>query len=90
MTAEQIQLLRCPEDRTQLSEAPQELVEEINQAIRDGRLTTARGKPVERLIEGGLVRAAGDILYPIVEQIPVLLQDEAISLARFRHVALPK
>jgi uncharacterized protein YbaR (Trm112 family) len=90
MTADQLQLLRCPQDRTQLTEAPKRLVDEINQSIRDGEMTTVAGKPVDRLIDGGLVRAAGDILYPIVEQIPVLLQDEAISLDRLRHVATPK
>jgi uncharacterized protein YbaR (Trm112 family) len=90
MTAEQLQLLRCPEDRTHLAEAPRRLVDEINQAIRDGQITTVTGKPVDRLIDGGLVRAAGDILYPIVEQIPVLLHDEAISLDRFRGVVTAK
>jgi uncharacterized protein YbaR (Trm112 family) len=80
MQAEQFHLLRCPVDRTALTEASADLVEEINRLIRDGQLTNVAGKRVDRTIDGGLIRAAGDLLYPIVDQIPVLLRDEAISL----------
>jgi uncharacterized protein YbaR (Trm112 family) len=85
MQSEQLQLLRCPDDRTPLAPAPTELVADINRAICDGQLTTVSGKRVDHPIDGGLVRAAGDILYPIVEQIPVLLRDEAIRLKSFRR-----
>jgi uncharacterized protein YbaR (Trm112 family) len=90
MTPKQLELLRCPKDRTHLTEASKQLVEEINLAIRDGQVANMGGKPVDQFIEGGLVRAAGDILYPVIEQIPVLLHDEAISLDRFRRIAIPK
>jgi uncharacterized protein YbaR (Trm112 family) len=90
MQFDQFQLLRCPEDRTPLAPAPLEVVDDINRAIREGRLTTVSGKRVEQVIDGGLVRAAGDILYPIVEKIPVLLRDEAITLQHFRREAAAK
>jgi uncharacterized protein YbaR (Trm112 family) len=68
-------------DRTPLAEANSDLVAAINELIADGRITNLGGERLERLIEGGLVRAAGDVLYQIIDGIPVLLKDEAISLA---------
>ena len=70
----------CPEDRSALTTANDALVAQLNAAIRAGRLRNMAGRVVERTIDGGLIRAAGDLLYPIVDQIPVLLKDEAIRL----------
>lgn len=75
-------MLRCPDDQSELSLAEPEVVQRINAAIRGGRLRNCGGQPLEETIDGGLVRAAGDRLYPIVDHIPVLLQDEAIPLAQ--------
>lgn len=73
-------ILRCPEDHTALAPASQVLVDQLNAAIRAGWLLNRSGQQVRGLIDGGLVRAADDVLYPIVDQIPVLLRDEAIPL----------
>jgi uncharacterized protein YbaR (Trm112 family) len=73
-------ILRCPVDHSPLSEADAALVARLNAAIRAKRLRNQIGHVVEYSIEGGLIRARGDLLYPIVDQIPVLLHDEAIPL----------
>jgi uncharacterized protein YbaR (Trm112 family) len=80
MRTDLLSILRCPEDGTPLSVASDPLVEEINAAIRMERLMDRGGKPVVQAIDCGLVRAAGDVLYPIIDQIPVLLVDESIAL----------
>jgi uncharacterized protein YbaR (Trm112 family) len=84
MRAEIVPILRCPEDRTPLALAASALVDEVNAAIRAGQLLDRGGKRVEKTIDDGLVRAGGDVLYPIVDQIPVLLVDESISLRQLR------
>jgi uncharacterized protein YbaR (Trm112 family) len=73
-------ILRCPENQATLLPADVALVAELNARIRAGRLRNKAGRDVHERIDGGLVRADGDLLYPIVEQIPVLLRDEAIPL----------
>jgi len=78
-------ILRCPEDRSELKSAADEVVNQVNTAIVDGWLVNRVGKPVERIIEAGLVRADGAWLYPIIDQIPVLLLDDAIALDQVRH-----
>ena len=80
MRIEVLEILRCPEDHTALSLASSGLVGTLNSAIRAERLVNRSGKRVDRVIDGGLVRSAGDVLYPIIDEIPVLLRDEAIEL----------
>jgi uncharacterized protein len=80
-------ILRCPEDHSQLLPADEATVADINSAIRAGRIRNRAGQRLETPIDGGLVRAAGDLLYPIADQIPVMLSDEAIPLEDTGHWA---
>ena len=75
-------ILRCPQDHSELTQADPRFIERANQAIRAGRVTTVAGQPVQNPLDGGLLRAAGDLLYPIIEGIPVLLHDEAIEVRK--------
>jgi uncharacterized protein YbaR (Trm112 family) len=76
--------LRCPEDRSELTLAADDLVREINAAIRASRVTNAAGRFLHEPLDAGLIRARGDVLYPIIHGIPLLLRDEAISLNHFK------
>ena len=84
MADEILSLLRCPENRSTLEPADAELVRQVNDAIAAGRLHSRAGRRVEKQIDGGFVRAAGDVMYPIVDQIPVMLIDESIPLDQLK------
>jgi uncharacterized protein YbaR (Trm112 family) len=73
-------ILRCPSDQSPLRHADAHVLAQLNAAIRAGQIRNQAGLLVDRQIGGGLVRAGGDLLYPIVDQIPVMLCDEAIPL----------
>ncbi|HKI98130.1 MAG TPA: Trm112 family protein [bacterium] len=75
-----LEILACPEDKSPVRLAEAELVARINAAIAAGRLQNRGGVPVTEPIDGGLVRADGKWLYPIRDDIPVMLIDEAIAL----------
>lgn len=75
-----LEILRCPQSRTRLRPAETKLVEQLNRAIAAGTLVNLAGERLERPLDGGLIREQGDLLYPIIDQIPVLLPDEAIDL----------
>ena len=53
----------------------------MNQRIQAGSLKNRSGQIVTVGLREGLVRQDGRYLYPIREDIPVLLVDEAIPLA---------
>jgi len=75
-------LLCCPETHQPLTEADRKLVEMINQKIAAGQLKNRAGQPVTQPLDEGLVRFDQQVLYPVRQNIPVLLAEEAISLAQ--------
>jgi uncharacterized protein len=82
--AKLVDILRCPQDRTRLRAAAPDIVARINRAVETGAAKNLAGERVEKQLDGGLIREAGDILYPVVDQIPVMLPDEAIDLTPYR------
>ncbi len=78
---ELLKILVCPEDKTPVALADEALVEKINAAIAAGTLQNRAGEAVSEKIDGGLVREDKAYLYPIRDDIPVMLIDEAIPLA---------
>jgi uncharacterized protein YbaR (Trm112 family) len=80
LTEELLTILRCPENRARLSPACDETIRRANSAIRAGRLTNRAGQVLETPLDGGLVREDGTLMYPIIDDIPVLLRDDAILL----------
>lgn len=77
---ELLKILVCPETKQSLRAAEPPLVEKINASIEKGLLANRGGLKVGEKIGGGLVRADGRYLYPVRDEIPVMLIDEAISL----------
>jgi uncharacterized protein YbaR (Trm112 family) len=82
VTHDTLAMLRCPQDHTAVRLAEPELLSRLNVAVERGRLRNQAGKSVPRPLNGGLVREAGDLVYPIVDDIPVMLYEEAIPLAQ--------
>jgi len=77
---ELLEVLACPETKQPVRLADQELIDQLNQRIEKGEVKNRAGKPVNHAIDGGLLREDGKILYPIVDDIPVMLIDEGIEI----------
>ncbi|MCA9543621.1 MAG: hypothetical protein KC613_04495 [Myxococcales bacterium] len=75
-----LDLLVCPESREKLAEADEATISAVNGAIKAGRLRNRAGRPVDAAIDGGLVRPDRKFLYPVRDDIPDLLIDDAIPL----------
>ena len=80
MNPELLSILRCPEDRSALSLIDAQLLSRLNRAVASGTLRNRVGQLVEKPLDGGLLRQAGDLVYPMHDQIPVLLKEDAIPL----------
>lgn len=73
-------ILCCPETKLDVSMADETLIGKLNDAVSRGVLKNRAQKPVTELLDGGLVRSDRKVLYPIREDIPVMLIEEGIPL----------
>ena len=78
---ELLKILCCPETHQDLRVAEPALVEKLNQRIAAGDLKNRAGQPVKEKIAEALVHSDGKFLYPIRDDIPVMLVEEAIPVA---------
>lgn len=77
-----LDILVCPETKQPLEPAEPALLERLNAAIRDGSVSTRGGEPVSEEVTEGLVRKDGGVLYPVRDDIPIMLIDESIQLSQ--------
>lgn len=73
-------ILCCPETKQAVALADDQLIDKLNALMTKGELKNKAKKAVTENLDGGLIRADGKILYPIREDIPVMLIDEGIPL----------
>ena len=73
-------ILVCPETKQPLSVADGALLERVNAAVVAGDLNTRAGERVADEITEGLLREDGQVLYPIRQDIPIMLIDESIEV----------
>ncbi len=77
---ELLRILVCPESKRPVALADDGLVGDVNEMIRSRRARNRAGEVVDNEIDGGLLTEDRSFLYPIREEIPVMLVDQAIVL----------
>ncbi len=77
-----IALLVCPQTKQSLQFADKAILQKINDLIQQNKLHNVGGNLVKDSIDGGLLREDQGVLYPIRNNIPVLLADEGICLEK--------
>lgn len=75
-----LEILCCPETRQDVTVAPDSLIDALNDQVAEGKLVNRGGAAVREKLDGGLLRSDGKVLYPVREDIPVMLIEEAILL----------
>lgn len=73
-------ILCCPETKQEVLLLDAAVVERLNQRIAKGELKTKDGRPVLEKIDGGLLRQDKTMVYPIRDQIPIMLIEEGIPV----------
>lgn len=83
ISQELLDILCCPETKEDLSLADASLIERINAKVAGGGVKNRSGQPVAEKLDGGLVRKDRKFIYPIREDIPIMLIDEALPMDQF-------
>jgi uncharacterized protein YbaR (Trm112 family) len=78
--SELLKILACPETKESVHLAPDTLVDRLNELIDTGSVKNRGGEEVTEKIDAGLVREDKRYLYPIRDDIPIMLIEEAIEL----------
>jgi uncharacterized protein YbaR (Trm112 family) len=78
-----LDILCCPETKQDLELVAAETVKKVNDAITAGTVKNRGGEKVTEKIDAGLLREDKRYLYPIREDIPIMLIDEAIPYDDF-------
>jgi uncharacterized protein YbaR (Trm112 family) len=76
-----VAILACPETHQPVHVADEATVAKLNAAIAAGTVKNSDGEAVGEAIQTGLIREDGAYLYPVRDEIPVMLIGEAIPLA---------
>ena len=76
-----IQILRCPETMQSVREATAEEILQCNHRIEAGEIVSISGEPRKQPVISGLMRDDGKCLFPIENDIPVMLMEEALVLS---------
>jgi len=77
---ELLDILVCPETKQPVRLADAEVLARLNTAIAHGSVKNRGGQPVTEEVREGLLREDGLFLYPVRDDIPIMLIDEAIPL----------
>lgn len=79
-----LSILCCPITHKGLSLARPDVLESINKAIGDGKLSNRDGAVLEDSLREALVTDDLKLMYPVNDGIPVLLEGESVSLDQLK------
>jgi len=79
LDAELLDILVCPDTHQPLRFADEELLGEINASVSRGELLSRSGTVVAQALQAALVTEDGRRIYPVRDDIPIMLLDESIE-----------
>jgi uncharacterized protein YbaR (Trm112 family) len=74
-----LEILCCPVSKTPLIRLSSDRLEKLNTAIRAGEIQTIQGEAVEQALNEALITEDFKVMYPVIDNIPILLEDKGIG-----------
>lgn len=78
-----LEILCCPVSKTPLTRLPASKLKKLNQAIESGDALFIHGKPVGDKLREALITEDSKVIYPVVDDIPILLEEQGIGTTQF-------
>lgn len=79
-----LDILCCPVSKTPLTRLSASRLKKLNKAISDGGVQTVRGETVDQPLREALVTEDSKVIYPVIDDIPILLEERGIGSTQFQ------
>ena len=79
-----LEILCCPVSKTPLRHLEGSRLEKLNRSIEAGEVQYVRGEKVEATLREALITEDSKVIYPVVDDIPVLLEDRGIGTTQLQ------
>ena len=80
-----LEILCCPASKTPLVRLPPDRLRKLNTAIAAGEVQYVHGEVVAESLREGLMTEDGRVIYPVVDDIPILLEEKGIGTTQLRE-----
>jgi uncharacterized protein YbaR (Trm112 family) len=74
-----LEILCCPVSKTPLTNLGQDKLDKLNNTISNGEALFIDGKKIATPLKEGLITEDGKVIYPVEDDIPVLLEEKGIG-----------
>ena len=78
-----LEILCCPVSKSPLTMLGRQKLDKLNAAIDAGEILFVSGEKVEEPLQEALITADGKVIYPVQDDIPVLLEENGIGTTQF-------
>ena len=79
-----LEILCCPVSKTPLIVLGQQKLEKLNSAISNGEALFVDGEKIADPLQEGLITEDGKVIYPVQDDIPILLEEKGIGTTQFQ------
>ena len=80
-----LEILCCPVSKTPLTVLGRQKLDKLNDAIKSGEALFVDGEKVTDPLPEALVTEDGKVVYPVQDDIPVLLEEKGIGTTQFQE-----
>ena len=79
-----LEILCCPVSKTPLTVLGRQKLDTLNAAIASGDALYVDGEKVTEPLQEGLITEDGKVIYPVQDDIPILLEEKGIGTTQFQ------
>jgi len=79
-----LEILCCPVSKTPLIKLGQKKLDKLNKAIASDDALYVDGEKVKEALQEGLITENGKVIYPVQDDIPILLEEKGIGTTQFQ------
>ena len=79
-----LEILCCPVSKSPLRRLSQDRLDKLNRLIGNGEVLYVDGRTVTGALQEGLITDDGKVIYPVQDDIPILLEEKGIGTTQFQ------